>query len=329
MRNELLGYLLGALETDEQARVENGISNDRGLRRDFELLRRSLAPLEADSQQFEPPRGLAQRTVDFVFLQVALQTPGPAPNEPSVGLPEPAWSDRPMATPRWRLVDFSVAAGILVAAIAVVVPAIIKSRDNARLFACQNRLQTVYPALAQFADMNNSLLPVAKPVQGFEGKAGVYAPLLLEAGYLNEPELVVCPGSDLGEAQFRIPRISELRAATGPELDRLVKMMGGSYAFAIGYRENGKYQPLRMRLGKNSFPLMADLPGHNGKPIGHHGSCGRNVLTADGRVFYINTCCRPGTHDRLYLNDDGRVDAGNGRSDCVLSPSDLGPSFGE
>jgi len=166
---------------------------------------------------------------------------------------------------------------------------------------------------------------------GFDGKAGIYAPLLRQAGYLEHEELVVCPGSELASElageQYRVPSIEELRKASGPELVRLMRRMGGSYAFAIGYRENGRYRTLVMRPGAN-FPLMADLPGENGKPVGHHGGCGRNVLTADGRTVYIHTCCW-GTRDNLFENDEGEVDAGTGKHDSVLTWSDQGPRVTE
>ncbi|MEX2139515.1 MAG: hypothetical protein WD894_09660 [Pirellulales bacterium] len=331
MRNELLGYLLGALETNERAKVENELASDDRLRSEMELLRRGLTPLEADGDRFDPPIGLARRTIEFVFLRLALQAEGPAANEPAVTRPQSNWSDQPAPTRRWRMVDISVAAGILVAALSVVVPAIIQSRANTQRLACQDRMKSTYSGIAKYADLHNGKLPIATVSAGFDGKAGIYAPLLRQAGYLEQEESVLCPGSELasevaGEA-YRVPSIEELRKASGLELNRLIRRMGGSYAFAIGYRENGRYRTLVMRPGAN-FPLMADLPGENGKPIGHHGGCGRNVLTADGRIVYIPTCCW-GTRDNLFANDDGEVDAGTSKHDNVLTPSDRGPRVSE
>ena len=331
MRNELLGYLIGALETDERVQVENELASNDQLRVQMELLRRGLTPLEADGERIDPPVGLARRTIDFVFLRLALQAQGPGPNEPAVTRPQFNWTDRPAPTRRWRMVDVSVAAGILVAALSVVVPAIIQSRANAERLACQNRMQSTYSGIAQYAGMHNGALPIAKVSDGFEGKAGIYAPLLRQAGYLDQEELVVCPGSELAteaaKEGYRVPTIDELRKANGQELERLMRRMGGSYAFAIGYREDGKYRTLVLRPGA-SFPLMADLPGENGKPVGHHGGCGRNVLTSDGRTVYIHTCCW-GTRDHLFANDEGEVDAGTGKHDSVLTWSHKGPRMAE
>jgi hypothetical protein len=221
------------------------------------------------------------------------------------------------------MVDVSVAAGILVAALSVVVPAVIQSRANAERLACQDRLQSTYAGIAKYADMHQGALPIAKVSTGFEGKAGIYAPLLRAGGYLDKEELVVCPGSELAEDQFRVPSIEELRKVRGLQLKRLMRRRGGTYAFAIGYREDGKYRTLVLRPGAN-FPLMADLPDKDGKPVGHHGGCGRNVLSADGRTVYIHTGCWD-KQDNLFANDEGQIDAGMSKHDSVLTWPDQGP----
>ena len=48
MRDLLLGYLLNALEPDEKRELERCLSSDPELRRDLELLRRSLEPLNEE-----------------------------------------------------------------------------------------------------------------------------------------------------------------------------------------------------------------------------------------------------------------------------------------
>jgi hypothetical protein len=327
MRNELLGYLIGALESDERERLESALATNDQLRGEIEVLRNGLTPLAID-EPIEPPPGLARRAVDFVFLRIALQAQGPQAHEPAVTRAPANWSDSPVPSRRWRMADVSVAAGIVVAALSVVVPAIIQSRANAQRLACQGQMKSTYEAVAKYADMHNGALPIATVSNDYKGKAGIYAPLLYEGGFLSDVEDVVCPGSDLARevnsGEFRLPSIKQLNNARGERLKLYVQRMGGSYAFAIGYRENGRYHTLRLRPD-STFPLMSDSPGANGKPIGHHGACGRNVLTADGRVHYIVTCCRPGTHDSLFTNDEGVLDAGVGRHDTVLVPSDIGP----
>ena len=69
---------------------------------------------------------------------------------------------------------------------------------------------------------------------------------------------------------------------------------------------------------------MADLAGENGKPIGHHGGCGRNVLFSNGVIKYLTTCRVAGSNNDMYVNDDGEQDAGTHEKDVVLLPGEIG-----
>ncbi len=318
MRNDLLGYLVGALESDEQSHIERELSRDEQLRGELEILSRSLAPLESDGDFCNPPPGLVQRTIQFVIAHAALHVTVPASAANAAVRSGPNWTDRPVPTRRWRFADVSVAAGILVAALSVVVPAIIQSRANAQRLACGERLTRTYAGVVNYADFHNGLLPMATPVAGYQGKAGVSAVALRDGGFIESDD-VICPGSELAADGVQIPSMDQLRAATGSELEELMRVMSGSFAYTVGYREKGMYRALRLKSGKD-FPIMADLPGQNGKPVGHHGGCGSNVLTADGRVFYVNLRCWPGTRDAIYTNNNGEQDAGTGKRDRVVLP---------
>jgi anti-sigma-K factor RskA len=323
MRNELLGYLLGALEKEEQAQIESKLRGDDQLHGEMEILRRGLAPLEQDRERLEPPADLWRRTVEYVLLRAGLygaaSTEAAASVAAAVERPVPAWSDSPVPTRKWRFVDVSVAAGIVVAAMSVVVPAVIQSRANAERVACQNRLKDAHAAIASYAEMRNGKLPMATPGAGAVANAGIYGPMLVDAGHLKNYEALVCPGSDLARENFAVPRMKEIENASGDKRKMLVKMMGGSYAIVVGYWENGRFHARRLRPGER-FLLMADMPGEHGEPIGHHGGCGRNVIMSDGSYRYTPGCCIPGTHDRMYLNDDGEPDAGDRELDFVVLP---------
>ena len=69
MREELVGYLLDALDADERATVEQRLRQDSQLQHELELLHESLEPLRADEGSFDPPQGLAARTCAFVVRQ--------------------------------------------------------------------------------------------------------------------------------------------------------------------------------------------------------------------------------------------------------------------
>jgi len=66
MRDQLVGYLLGALDAAEQAAIEAALETDLSLRSDLERLSAALPPLASDRDPYEPPAGLADRTVRFV-----------------------------------------------------------------------------------------------------------------------------------------------------------------------------------------------------------------------------------------------------------------------
>jgi prepilin-type processing-associated H-X9-DG protein len=312
MRNELVGYLVGALETDEQTRVEQEVKSNSQLRGELDVLRRGLVPLAVDEPTFDPPVGLARRTIEFVFARAAATVAS------QVTRPLPMWNDTPPPTRRWRMADLSVAAGILVAAFSVVVPAILQSRVNAERISCQNRLGQAYFALTDFAKTHNGKLPGPEPRHGVESNVGIYGPMITEAKYLADHTNLICPGSDLANEEVTIPTVAEVRAAKGKHRDELLRVMGGSYSYAVGYfDEKGVYHPLTRRNGDRS-PILSDLSNKGGRPIGHHGGCGRNVLFADGSVEYVSTCRLRSINDDIYLNADGEENAGRHPRDIVL-----------
>ena len=68
MLDELLGYLLWAVDDEEHRRVAQRVEANRETRgRQLESLRDLLAPLEACRGDIEAPPGLAVRTCVFVL----------------------------------------------------------------------------------------------------------------------------------------------------------------------------------------------------------------------------------------------------------------------
>ncbi|MCG8586345.1 MAG: hypothetical protein MI757_16680, partial [Pirellulales bacterium] len=179
MQEQLLGYLLGALEPDEQREVEQSLSDDPLLRYQLEELRAELEPLEAGLRDYDPPLALAARTCEMV-------------------------ASRPMATTadeasaakasRMRLIDMAVAASVVLAAAALFVPAVSNSRYAAHLAQCQNNLRQLGRAILQFGESNGQLPEV--PTKGNLAAAGVYAPLLADQGHTAVSDWIVCPASD-------------------------------------------------------------------------------------------------------------------------------------
>lgn len=66
MREHLLGYLMGALDASQQREVESAIQDDPRLRQELESLNQALDPLRTELDSYEPPLGLANRTLDVI-----------------------------------------------------------------------------------------------------------------------------------------------------------------------------------------------------------------------------------------------------------------------
>jgi hypothetical protein len=71
-------------------------------------------------------------------------------------------------------------------------------------------------------------------------------------------------------------------------------------------------------------PILADLAGVDGKPVGHHGGSGSNILRADGVTKYYLPCELNGMDCDIYLNKKGEQDAGLDADDVVIVPGHIG-----
>jgi anti-sigma-K factor RskA len=353
MRQDLLGYLLGSLEPEERQRIEDRLNHDRALHEELALLRGGLDVLDDGPKHFEPPPGLARRTCQFV-ARVAIEKPAAKGLEsaalssaaiqsaarqaeirstPDVVPAVRTWRGRrrnetgeplaPAGEP-WRFVDIAMAAAICLAGAALIFPLINVSRANARVAACANKLRQVGVGLTQYSEQHNGFFPRVEE-RGDLAVGGIYAPTLLSEGYVTDPRLFVCPSSELADVtSFRIPSLIELHAATGDKLANYRASMGGSFGYALGYREKGAYKPTR-NLYRDCFALASDVPAKDGSASPNHGWLGHNVLLEDGHIVYLRSCRIDGSTDNIFVNDDGRVAAGCHVNDAVVVRSDVAP----
>lgn len=309
MREQLLGYLLGALDTADQEAVESRLAEDPELRRELELLRKSLTPLE-EGEELDPPPGLSARTCEYVMAR----------RGPQAG--------QFAASSQWRAQDLVVAGGLFFVAAALFFPAVLNSRYNAQLAACSDNLRQLGRSLFDYSNLHGDEFPVA-PTSGNLAAAGMYAPTLLEL-HLIQSHHVVCPASTLaGDPTFRVPRLAEVQSARGTDLKRMHRIMGGSYGYSLGYVEHGKYRGHRNQ-SRSTFALMADMPGEHAIGSANHGSDnhgggGQNVLFEDGHVRFLKSCHIEASGDHVYQNKLGYVGAGIGPDDSVISASDVTP----
>lgn len=326
MAEDLLGYLLGALDAAEHRRIEKALDSDPELRQQLEGLRRELKRLGQEADRFEPPTDLVERTCERVEAYKRHQRATPAAVHGKVWFAGRRWGapERASGARTWSMVDVLVMAGILLVGAMLFFPAIANSRYHARIAACQNNLQHLGVALADYSDKNGGVLPQI-PVSGKRSIAGIYGPILVEQQFLTESNRLVCPASHLAErdAEWRVPRLAELDRAEGLELMRLQRTAGGSYGYSLGYVADGQYRAPRYE-GRANYAIMSDapslhLPGHRSD---NHGGRGQNVLFEDNRVEFVTRCV---VYDALFLNRDGFTAAGLDDNDSVIGRSATPP----
>jgi hypothetical protein len=320
IRDQLLGYLLGALEDDEQEVLEQRLATDARLRRELALISKALAPLDATRRQYAPPSNLASDTCRFVASHVedTVRLPRPRAAAPVAVMhpvdPPRSWRDS------WRMQDLLMVAAVLLVANLLIFPAIHGSRVQARLLACQDNLRQLGAALTGYSERNQGFFPEV-PTRGKLAVASVFGPILAQNQCLPDPRVVVCPGSSLAEEpRFAIPDLAQVEAAESDEqLSRLQESMGGSYGYTLGYEENGEYHPTR-NLHRANFALAADAPGRwaPGHQSENHGRYGQNVLFEDGHVRFLVSPRPNDRSDDYFLNDDGYLAAGRHRNDSAI-----------
>ncbi len=331
-REHLLGYLLGALEESERESVESQLEKNPKLLEDLARVRESLGPLWAAQPDYDPPPDLAKRTCE----QIASH-PAPWMNRAPEAARKPAPTTSPLGEPvaeaapeGWghyaSLVDLSVAAAIVAALLLLAFPAIHNSRFHARRFTCVDHLRQIGLALTQYSETHDGYFPPVYDRGRYAG-AGIYAPVLVSYQLVDGSHWFVCPGSPLADdPDFRVPSLDELVGASFEDLARLRATMGGSYAYSLGFLEQGRYHSPR-NLGRASHPIVSDVPSNTlaGRQSLNHGGRGQNALKEDGTIDFCKTSTSLDEADDMFLNALGKVAAGNHRNDAVLAPSDALP----
>jgi hypothetical protein len=314
-KEQLLGYLLGALEESERESIENQLEQNPKLLSDLGLVRESLQPLWVAQPDFAAPPGLATRTCEFVSGHPPCEVPLPA--NPMIEA-EPAGSRGNYAN--W--LDVAVAVGIVAAASLLIFPAIQNSRSNSRLAGCKDHLRQIGLALTQYSETYEDYFPPVYDEGRFAG-AGIVAPLLVTNGYVDGSQWFVCPASPLAEnREFRVPSLDDLLTASQEELVSMRSTMSGSFGYTLGFVEHGRYHNTR-NLRRPDFALMSDAPSAflSGYQSVNHDGRGQNVLFEGGRVLFLPTSRPHARADDVFVNESGMVDAGKHRDDSVIGPS--------
>jgi prepilin-type processing-associated H-X9-DG protein len=287
MDNNLIGYLLNALDADERRRTEEYLRDNADARRKLELLRASLAPLAADRTQPEPPAGLVERTmarISGVLVRPRIRIP--------VAVGEPAY-----APSRWRRVDALVACCILVVLGGLGTSGLARLHQSREQTRCRDNLRQLHSGLMGYAQLRNGAFPFI-PDRPPRNYAAAYQDMLVDAGQISPVAAINCPA---------VPTDTR----------------GPSYAYTLGYRDSaGGLHGLRLVPSDGEgdlMPILADQP----QALVH----GRvfNVLFVGGHVLASTNRNIGAGGDDIYLSDDQKVEAGRHSRDSVLAPGNAAP----
>jgi len=226
MREDLLGYLLSALEPHEMRSIDQQLRDDPELRAELAELQRTLQCIDQSVDQedlAELPPDLISRTLDAVSQCEATATSG---FHSLASTPE-------LVSGRERsLADLLVSALAAGALLALMFPTIARYRGEARKVACQNNLRQLGTALSQFVirEIDSYLPGIAE--SGPEAFSGMYAVQLSERGLLSDPALRLCP-----DMTNPIDQIVADQASAGPSSGEFVankKFTDGDQSTVVG-----------------------------------------------------------------------------------------------
>lgn len=357
-QEDLLGYVLGALDAQEQREVQQLIDADPELEEQLLELKASLMPLDFLEGAKGPRPGLARRTsemvagyqkqleqeklarqqreqeqsanqsahpiTDKVFADAMNELEPQPKKEVDLAFSESFRERSSLHLSSWSLSDMLVGFAAVAVLAAVLLPAVSYSRFNSRIVACQSNLRSLGTALLTFSNTNQMGEFPQIPSDGNLAVSGSYAPLLKDAGLIADDSEVLCMGRYETEKAFQIPSCEQVNAASGEKLEHFKRVMGGDYGYSFGYIEDGRYRCPNNR-GRADFVLLSDMPSQSleGRRSANHGGYGQNCLFEDGHIEFVRGHAYG--EDLIYVNDQGIVAPGVDPSDSVIAPSHLAP----
>ena len=274
MREDLIGYLLAALEPHEMRDVERALKHSPALREELEYLRNQMAPIDDAIGGFpiiDAPSDLVRRTMDLIpsgdpavlsGVEAATMelTPVPFSTRLARGFGNAHRSD-------WIVAVMSAAA-----VVALLLPALSRVRNQSRITLCQDQLRQLGMAFSQFVLRDSQSQLPSLTESGPEAFAGMYAVRLADQGLLVDPSLRWCPELEVPQTlnprdksmdQFTLVKSKDLRAANElgdiDALRALQQQAGGHYAYTLGVVDEKQYHAPKYE-GRATFAVLGDSP---------------------------------------------------------------------
>ena len=287
--DDLLNYALDQLEGPHKEAIESEIAVDAILAARAERLGRALHLLLDDGDPDEPPLGLSSRTVAFVAERTSRR----------------AILDFIPARVPFRWADVAVAAGVLLAGLLTLLPAMSASRGKMNQMGCAFNLQQLGASLAHYANRHNHYPDVCSD-DSTGDHVGHYAVALKDENLLRDLRSLHCP------CRGKCPDIIDLK-----HID---------YAYNVGFRPEAQSDPEPIMVVPAAvIPILADQPPHDNRSVlpgnsPNHGFRGQNVLFSDLHVEWFSSR-RVKLDKDVFLNDQERPEPGLGLHDSALVPA--------
>ncbi len=317
MDENLVGYVLKALDAREEAAVEAHLRAHPEARARLEALERALAPLAADAEAPQPPPGLALGALARV-AEVRCRELPPAP--------PPSRHQLLPGGRRWgRRADLAVAAVLLILVGGLSLPGLVHQWRLYQRQACAENLRKFWGGLEAYGDQHEGQFPNVEE-RGPRAVAGIFVPALRDAGVLPEGVSATCPAAGRrAPAAYSVADLEALYQTSRPDFDAAARQLAAGYAYSLGYREGGTHYGLTRSSG-DGLPIVADVqPFRDGNSV-NHGGAGQNVLYIGGNVRWCTERTVGVDRDDIYLNREYQVLAGVNRTDTCLGPANASPA---
>jgi hypothetical protein len=323
----LVGYLLKALDAASEREVEIYLQSHPEAQTRLDLLRKAFEPLEADRDLPEPPRGLRVRTLARI-AEYRCSAPIRMPQAPAIRsfAPRRSW---------WTRADVLVAASILLLVLPFIPPGIVYIQQQHKITVCQDNLRRFHQAFVNYGDQYNGALPMVEE-RAPRNFAGVFVPVLHDAGVLGSDVSVACPANGYRPADKTptLKEMDELFASNLAEFEQSARHLSGCYAYSLGYRDAAGQLHGICRSDGDRLPIMADRPPFDQKACSevvsgnspNHCGRGQNVLFMGGYAKFETTRNVGIDGDDIYLNRHNLPAAGLDPLDTVLGSSGFKPS---